>query len=136
MFDDSKSIEQLENNFWPTTVKSPTVLTEKCYHYRRLPVKRLNTEQTRLLIGQNIGLEFLIPKALKILYFNILAKGDFYPGDLLMAVMNCEEEYWNSHLDLKTELIELITQKREEIESQNNSNTFRQLLKTLDSFVK
>ena len=28
MFDITKSIEQLENDYWPTVVKNPTVLTE------------------------------------------------------------------------------------------------------------
>jgi CDI immunity proteins len=136
MFDSTKSIEQLENDYWPTAISNPTKLTEKCYHYRRIPVQELTTEQTRLLIGQNIGLHFLIPKAIDILRSNILAEGDFFEGDLLNAVLNCDINYWEVHADLRSEVIDLIKQNRSEIEEKNESNSFRQLLKDIDLFLK
>lgn len=54
-------------------------------------------EDLRIMIGQNIGLAYLIPLALEALDKNILAEGDFYPGDLLKSVLHSEKEYWRHH---------------------------------------
>jgi hypothetical protein len=136
MFDSTKSIEQLENVFWPTVISLPTLLTENCYHFRRIPVQKLTIEQTRLLIGQDIGLNFLIPKAIDILRSNILAEGDLYEGDLLEAVLKCDKNYWKTHPDLKRQVIDLINQRHPEIEEKNEANYFRQLLKSIDLFLE
>jgi hypothetical protein len=46
------------------------------------------------MIGQNIGLEFLIPIALDVLKENFFAEGDLYEGDLLKSVLTSDKEYW------------------------------------------
>ncbi len=136
MFDITKSIEQLENDYWPTVVKNPTVLTEKCYFFRKVPIQKLSLEQIRLLLTQNIGLQFLIPKAIDTLSSNILAEAEFYPGDLLITVLNCDKIYWDKHKDIKNTLRNLIEEKRVEIESANERNELRQILKAIDLFME
>jgi len=49
------------------------------------------------MIGQSIGLEFLVPIAIRKLANNALVEGDFYPGDLLVYVLSVEQEYWDEH---------------------------------------
>src|SRR5689334_2350866 len=107
MIDNSKSIEQLENDFWKDE-HSPTALVEKCLEFRRIPLRYLTIEQTRLLIGQNIGLLYLIPRAITILKDDILAEGDLYEGDLLKAILDVKEEFWKSHLDLKSQFRKIV----------------------------
>lgn len=46
------------------------------------------------MIGQQIGLRFLVPVALEVLERNPLAEGDYYPGDLLASVLTAGEEFW------------------------------------------
>lgn len=87
------SIEALENDYWKP-VDFPTTLIEKCYSYRKIPLSQLTVEQLRLLIGQQIGLHYTIPKAILILEKNILAEGDLYPGDLLNSMLDLPEEIW------------------------------------------
>jgi hypothetical protein len=55
------------------------------------------TEDLRIMIGQGIGLEFLMPLAIDVLRRDPLASGDFYPGDLLSAVTKAEHEFWRRH---------------------------------------
>jgi len=50
-----------------------------------------------VLIGQNIGLRWLIPLALERLIEDPLAEGDFFPGDLLCAVLRADEDYWRAN---------------------------------------
>lgn len=56
----TQSIEQLENDFWKES-DFPTGLVERCYQYRKIPIGDLTPAQLRMLIGQQIGLKYLIP---------------------------------------------------------------------------
>jgi hypothetical protein len=60
------------------------------------------------MIGQDFGLDYLIPLAIEKLKENILAEGDFYPGDLLKAVAGSKREFWETNPVYKEELEELI----------------------------
>lgn len=46
------------------------------------------------MIGQRIGLPWLFPLALEALEAEPLAEGDFYPGDLLAAVLRVGPDLW------------------------------------------
>lgn len=59
------------------------------------------------MIGQNMGLEYLVPLALETLKSNILAEGDFYEGDLLKSLLTIHPEFWISNPELKKTLCEL-----------------------------
>jgi hypothetical protein len=59
----------------------------------------LTVEDLRLLLGQQIGTEWLMPLALAHVTINPLAQGDFYPGDLLTGVLRTDMSYWSSHSD-------------------------------------
>jgi hypothetical protein len=51
------------------------------------------------MMGQSIGLEFLIPLAIEVLQENPFAEGDFYPVDLLSVVMQVGAGFWQTHQD-------------------------------------
>ena len=93
----TKTIEQLENDIWKEPSEYPTDLIEKCYSYRKISIAELTNEQIRLLISQNIGIEYLIRNTLEKLERNILTECDFYEGDLLVAVSNLPNEFWNDN---------------------------------------
>jgi len=134
MTDTTKSIEQLEKDFW-SDIDFPSVLVEKCHSYRKIPVQELTTEQTRTLIGQNIGIKYLVPKAYEILSKNILAEGDLYEGDLLSAVLSIDEVFWDSNPKWKISFKNLVNLKQAEIVEKSESNIHRQLLKLIDKFI-
>ena len=92
---ETKSIEQLEKDYWKEPSEFPTDLVKKCYQYRKISIAELTDEQIRLLISQQIGTEYLIGVALEKLERNILTEGDFYEGDLLVAVSGLPTEFWN-----------------------------------------
>lgn len=60
------------------------------------------------MIGQNIGLFFLIPLALDVLERDPPAQGDLYPGDLLCALLRADPMYWQRHSDQQARLDEII----------------------------
>ena len=67
------------------------------------------------MIGQNTGLQYLIPVAIDHLRQNILAEGDYYEGDLLKAVLTSDKNFWLKHGSLCHELIEVIENQLEHL---------------------
>ena len=94
----SKSLEQLEKNIWPSLSSDETsYLIKICHNLRKKPLIDFSVEDTRIMIGQNMGLEHLIPMVIDFLKTTILAEGDYYEGDLLTSVLSSDSEYWKTH---------------------------------------
>ena len=91
------SLEQIERDAWGDPPAGATRLVRTAHELRRKPVAALTPEDFRLLIGQEIGVDVLLPHALALLAGDPLDGGDFYPGDLLVSVMKLPPEYWASH---------------------------------------
>lgn len=102
-FDVTKSLQQLENKDWGEPNYS-SHLVETCHRLRRKPVGEFTVEDLRIMIGQDIGLPYLIPLALVVLRDEPLADGDFYKGDLLRAVLKVRHDFWQENPDLWTQL--------------------------------
>jgi CDI immunity proteins len=91
-----QTLEQLENSIWgEPEYGSHLVVT--CNRLRKKPIDQFTVEDFRIMLGQDIGTEYLMPKALNILEVNPLADGDFYAGDLLESLMRLPEQYWKEH---------------------------------------
>lgn len=63
----------------------------------RLPLKDLSAEEIRLLIGQKVGLRYLLPLAIEILRKNPLKQACLYPGDLLGVCRRLEPADWHEN---------------------------------------
>lgn len=114
--DYSRSIEELEQDFWGVPSFKST-LALKCHDLRKVALSKLNVGDLRLLIGQEIGLEFLIPMALEILENNILAEGDLYVGDLLTAVALVNDKFWFENPTLNNRLVEITFEVESQLET-------------------
>ena len=91
----NKTLDELDPPAWrEPEYDSHLVLT--CHRLRRKPLKEFSSEDLRIMIGQGIGLPWLVPIALETLERNPLAEGDLYPGDLLASVLRLERGFWSS----------------------------------------
>lgn len=70
-----------------------------------------------MMIGQGIGLDYLIPLAIETLAENLFAEGDMYEGDLLKSVLNVDTQFWDDHKDYWQSLNDIIKDRRQEIEN-------------------
>ena len=113
-----KSLDKLEKRNWGEPDFESHLVTT-CYKLRLKPLDEFSIEDLRIMIGQNIGLKFLIPLALEELDKNILAEGDFYEGDLLQAVLNSEAEFWQTNKTLFKQLMLLVQSNIETIKLKN-----------------
>lgn len=98
-----KTPEQLLGPLEPPVLNSG--LTESVHRLWRTPVKRFSLGDLRLLIGQQLALEYLVPIALTHLQEHPLAEGTYYPGDLLKMVATVPESYWDRRPDLRPTIV-------------------------------
>lgn len=89
-----RTLEQLEGGDKWTESPDDTFLISRCVALRRKPLDEFTTEDLRIMIGQNVGLRYLIPMALDRLTQNLFVSGDFYRGDLLGVVLRAERVFW------------------------------------------
>ncbi len=89
-------------------------LIEKCMVARTRKIKELSAEEVRILMSQNIGLEYIVPFSLDILEKEPLIFGGLYKGDLLVALLNVDKSFWIKNPKWNNRLME-ITIEIEEI---------------------
>lgn len=68
------------------------------------------------MIGQEIGLRFLMPRAIDVVKNNPLAEGDFYPGDLLQSILKTKLIFWQKQPELWAEISMMIADSRSKLE--------------------
>ncbi|MFE0452817.1 contact-dependent growth inhibition system immunity protein [Streptomyces sp. NPDC058914] len=104
LVDRDRSLEELERDRWPAPPTDASRLVAMVHALRRRPIGKLTVEDMRLLIGQNVGLSYLLPLALEVLRDDPMAEGDMYEGDLLSAVVTRSPAVWNEWPELGREL--------------------------------
>ncbi len=112
--DRNKSLQQLDGHEWGEPPYHSCVVTE-CHRLRRVPLRDFTAENLRILIGQQIGLPYLIPVALVLLRADPFTAGDYYEGDVLVSLLRVEAAFWHEHPELRGQA--------EEIKSNNNSGS-------------
>lgn len=94
-FDMNKSIQELEDAEWHGS-SSDSNLAARCTSLWHTPLNDFTVADLRLMIGQLIGLKFLVPIAVDCLLGNPYVEGDLYPGDLLACVLNVDPAWWTT----------------------------------------
>lgn len=133
------TLEQIENDYWGDPTYS-SYLVNTCHQLRKKTLKDFTVEDLRIMIGQNISLDILIPMAIERLKQNILAEGHFYPGDLLQNVLTADPGYWQKNPILHRKLSKLFRNNQTSLEkragSSLNKGTYKGLLESFKEFSK
>ncbi len=124
-FDRNKSIEELEGQEWDEPNFDSNVVG-RCYRLRGKPICEFTNEDLRIMIGQKIALDMLVPLSLEIISDNILAEGDYYPGDILEVLLKIDSLFWKGNPIYKKDLESLLLKNIEDLskklkEFQNNN---------------
>ena len=106
MVDECLTLEQIDGRDWGNPDAGETGMVARCRRLRRTPLKDLSVSDLRLLIGQQIGLNVLVPRALLQLSGDPMMEADYYPGDLLSALLRVRGAYWSENPD---ELVRLVS---------------------------
>ncbi len=73
----NRSLQELDGQDWGEAT-FPSYLVRTCHALRRKPLRDFTVEDLRIMIGQNIGLEYVVPLALEHLQRDPFAAGDFW----------------------------------------------------------
>ena len=87
--------------------------------------------EVRLAVGQKVGFPTVLEVAITRLRADPLIEGDYYPGDLLSALMRLHDDDWEGRVDLRTTLSELIRQAMEQCTA--DADAFRESLQRSSS---
>ncbi len=103
-FDRDKTLQQLDGRDWGEPNWHSHLVTE-CHRLRRVAPCDFTVEDLRVTIGQNIGLEHLMPLALERLHADPFAEGAYYPCDLLVSVLGGETHFWRRHPEWREQIV-------------------------------
>ncbi|MEZ4789375.1 MAG: contact-dependent growth inhibition system immunity protein [Flavobacteriales bacterium] len=96
---DRYSISQLGGWSWtqPIPNEHDSGVVRRFHALHRIPIGQLSAADLRFLVGQNECLLHLVPKALALLETDPWMETEFYPGDLLSALLriNHPAGYWS-----------------------------------------
>lgn len=115
-FDMRESLEELEAADWGEPTYDSHLVT-KVHRLRRKPLAEFTVEDLRIMIGQKVGLAFLVPLAIERLELEPLVAGDYYPGDLLQSVLRINRAFWVDHPSCFERVRQVVCQVRELIPS-------------------
>ncbi|MFE2297506.1 contact-dependent growth inhibition system immunity protein [Streptomyces sp. NPDC059445] len=109
-FDRGCSLEELEGLRWPAPPADSTPMVRNVYELRRRPVATLAPHELARLIGQDVGLPWLLPVAVEILRDTASkqAEGGWFDDDLLYAVITRKPEVWATAPEPAHELKETV----------------------------
>lgn len=116
----NKSINTLEKKDW-TDTGLDSYLVKRCSQLVKIPLSDFTIEDLRIMIGQGFALNYLILLALEILQENILAEGDYCPGDLLKNVIATPSDFWIVNNNLYVQLKQIIIYQKSSLEEENIS---------------
>lgn len=106
-FDRSLSLEQLEEQVWDDAEPTDTPMIKRIYALRKKPLSNLSDGELRLAISQRVGAPYVIDVALDRLQQNAMIDADYYPGDLLSALIRAKDEFWGDRVELRPRLAPL-----------------------------
>ncbi|MBA4150054.1 MAG: hypothetical protein H0X66_18235 [Verrucomicrobia bacterium] len=99
-FDRSKSLQELEGVDWGEPNYESHVVID-AHRLHRVPLCEFTVDDLRFMIGQDNGLQYLIPIALEHLAADPFVAGDCYEGDLLAAVLRANSRFWIATPELR-----------------------------------
>lgn len=109
-----KTLEYLEKETW-SPHDSDSRLIRRTKELRKVPLSTFETEDLRIMIGQQLSLDYVIPLALDTLKVDLFAEGDYFEGDLLKNVLAIETGFWDNNKDYWQTLHDLIKDSRSAI---------------------
>ncbi len=109
------TIENIEQVYWGDNPPYDSHLVTTVYKLRKKDLEEFSVEDLRIVIGQNLSLPILIPRAINVLEENILASGDCYTGDLLKYVLKITPKFWDDYPELKIKFKNLFAKNQQRI---------------------
>ena len=99
MMNKSRTLEQLEADVWSSPPADGSPMVTRCHALRKVPLEKLSAGDCRVLLTQGIGTRYVLSIALDDVETDPLIEGDYYPGDLLLALLREPSDSWSRDKD-------------------------------------
>ena len=134
------SISKLEGWKWKVDIPNQQTHSEtecRFYELHNKPLSQLDLSDVRFLIGQNSGLDYLIPYSISKFRDDIFLEAKYYPGDLLYALLSVNNypNYWLSHAGEKQKLIELYIGQKANLGLLEDTEIIKKIKDAFSEFV-
>lgn len=127
------TLEEIDGKRWGEPEYTSSLVLN-CYRLRRVPLKDFSVGDLRLMIGQGINLEYLVPLALEYLESDPLIEGSFYQGDLLNSVLGISREFWQRNPQLHRMTSEIAGKAKTRLNALDESEIKDKLKERLNAF--
>ena len=88
-----------------------------------------------MLLGQRIGVRFLVPRAIELLDLDPMLEASFYPGDLLAAVLGADVNRYRGFPQIRSKLVDLAFRAKHAMtKSDDELSSHQQLLALLSDY--
>lgn len=124
LFSLDRTLQELDGKDWDEPNYSSFLVTE-CHRLRRVPLRDFTPENLRMLIGQHMSLEYLVPLALEKLSREPWVSGDFYDGDLLQQVLKLPNTFWQAHPDWQTAFAAVVNEAVHQAQSATSEDAWQ-----------
>ena len=121
-----RTLDTVDPPAWGPAPPDGTPLIKRCHELRTKPLRDFTVADLRIMIGQEVALNRLVPLALDRMR-DPLVEGDYYPGDLLASVLRVDAAFWEWSPGLTVEMRKLAEGVRERMELDRE---LRELIKT------
>lgn len=130
-----KSINDLDGKCMSEKSEFNSFTVDRTFELMDKRIRLLQPEDIRLLIGQNIGLKYLVPIAIEILTNNPLIDAEYFEGDLLLRLLSIDENFWKNYPDLKLKFLEIFNNDSIDYDSlsEETKNEILQLYNEFDN---
>ena len=128
----SKTLEALEKDYWPDLEEPNSYLITTCRALRKKQLHTFTVEDLKIMIGQSIGLKYLVPLAIEKLEIDILAEGDYYEADLLKSILTSDQNYWRQEKGNWSKICNLVDENFQRIKTEAYQNKIYR--KIIDSY--
>lgn len=112
----NKSIEELENTFWPAEEEYASGLVERCHRYRKIKLRNLQIHQIITLLIQDIGSDILLPIMLERMKKDITEEDENTGGTFVESLENITVDIFSRNPQILTEILDLLKEKQDEVE--------------------
>lgn len=112
-----RSLEELSGK-WKSEIPKEGYSSSIQLRTYKLYGQKLNEyghDDIRFMIGQQVGLPYLVPIALHILQEDLLVDACYYEGDLLHALLVAPKAFWQNHLNLYSALCRMLLANKERL---------------------
>lgn len=130
-----KSIQELENDFWPDQNEYLSGLIERCHNYRKVKLKDLQIHQIITLLIQDIGSEYLMPIVLDRMDNDIAEEDDYDGSSFLESIDFFSDEIFKRNPELYKATLSLLDRKQTEIETLIGWKRFERIKRKIEEKI-